>query len=179
MSLPKWVNPLLQGLSYWIGYRKELYPHYKLSEGAIVAESQLLIITRLDTNQVLKCEVPYKTLNNKNHSQLRSDFVIYDGGKPQFVIEVKKHEAGIKKIIEDFQKLKNLKNDKKHIRCFLLIVSQNTFPKKFITPKGIARRKLDFEGFNLRIIRNCKSASSINENTFKKSNYCTLIEVLN
>lgn len=179
MSLPKWVNPLLQGLAYWIGYRKELYPHYKLSEGAIVAESQLLIITRLDSNQILKCEVLYKTLNNKNHSQLRSDFVIYKEGKAQFVIEVKKYEAGIKKIIEDFQKLKSLKNDQKHMRCFLLIVSQKIFPKRIITPKGIARRKLSFEGLNLRIIRNCKSTSSINQNSYKKSNYCTLIEVLN
>lgn len=59
MGLPKWIDPLLQGLTYWIGYKKQLYPHHPLSEGAIVGESQNLIYSRLEKAQKLHCEYPY------------------------------------------------------------------------------------------------------------------------
>jgi hypothetical protein len=30
-----WVNPFLQITSFLIGYKKQLHPHYQLSEGSI------------------------------------------------------------------------------------------------------------------------------------------------
>ena len=31
----KWFDPVLQALSFWIGYKEELYRHHLLNEGAI------------------------------------------------------------------------------------------------------------------------------------------------
>lgn len=179
MSLSKWVNPLLQGLAYWVGYRKQIYPYYKLSEGAIIAESQLLISARLETGENLECEVFHNKIYN-TPKFVRADLVIYDSKKIKYVIEVKRYEAGIKRILEDFKKLAILKNEAKdEFQCFVLLVSQQKLPKEFVNKNGLAKRgKLKFESLDVNVIRNCKSTASFNSKAIQRSNYCALIEVL-
>ena len=174
----KWIDPLLQGLAYWIGYKKQLYPYYPLSEGAIVGESQNLISTRLTDSQKLFCEMPYVKIEPRFRMN-RADLVITDNDIPSVVIEVKRHQAGIKLIEEDFFKLYGLKSENKKLKCFVLLVSQQELPKKFINKNGVAiRSTLNFNNIAVKVIRNCKSVSSFNAKSVVNSNYCCLIEVL-
>lgn len=40
---PEWTDSLLQRLAYWIGYKKQYYRFYPLSEDAIVGETLSLL----------------------------------------------------------------------------------------------------------------------------------------
>ena len=52
----KWIDPVLQGLAYWIGYKKELYRHHLLNEGGIIVEITLLINEFKSDGEIVKCE---------------------------------------------------------------------------------------------------------------------------
>lgn len=45
--LPSWIITSLQGLAFWIGYKRALYRDYPLSEGALVTELRSLIHANL------------------------------------------------------------------------------------------------------------------------------------
>ena len=79
--LPIWVNPLLQGTSFWMGYKTQLYRHYPLTEGAIVGEAVALLKGNLDSNFRLECERMYKELNVPIETKERADLVIMEDGK--------------------------------------------------------------------------------------------------
>jgi len=178
MSLPKWTDPLLQGLSYWIGYKKQLYPHHPLSEGAIVAESQNLIYSRLEKGQKLYCEYPYTNIINVKNEN-RVDLVITENDKPSVVIEVKRIEAGMSLIYRDFEKLLVLKSGNKNLKCFVLLVCQQKIPKKFVRRDGISfKGKISIKSIDVKVLRTCKSTNSFKKEAISKANYVSLIEVL-
>ena len=179
MSLPLWANPLLQGLSFWIGYKKQLYPHYPLSEGAIVGESQNLLYSRLEKGQKLFCEYPYSKIIDLPETDNRADLVILENDLPSVVIEVKRYEAGIKLIYSDFEKLSLIKEDNNKIRCFVLLISQQKIPTHFVRKDGIANRGIYiYNSIEFSVIRNCKASSSLKEGAAQNANYATLIEIL-
>jgi hypothetical protein len=61
-DFPRWFNPALQGITYWIGHRRCVYRRYPLAEAALVAELCNLIFTHLSPEFVLQCEVMYSSL---------------------------------------------------------------------------------------------------------------------
>ena len=181
-ELPIWVNPLLQGLAYWIGYKKQLYPHYHLSEGAIVGESTNIIYSNLEKSQKLHCEYTYSKILNYD-SEYIADLVITENNKPSIVIEIKRLEAGITRITRDFEKLTAIVCSDPNLRCFVLLVCQQKIPKHFVTDKGDSKTgNLKFRAMtgnvDVRVRRTCKSISSFKENGIAKANYVCLIEVL-
>ncbi len=50
----KWLGPVLQGLSFWLGYKCELYWHHLLNEVAIVAEFTSLINLKVKSRGIVK-----------------------------------------------------------------------------------------------------------------------------
>ena len=176
-ELLKIMEPTLQGLSYWVGYRKQIYPHYELTEGALVAEAQLLISTRLDKDQKLVCEYLYKKIYDVSFN-LRADMVIKENDSVNTVIEVKRYSSVRHSIVEDIRKLYWVKDEKPEIRCFLLLVSQQKLPKEFVDKNGLAKRGIfKVAEIRVRVIRNCKSSASFKVKAIGSANYCTLIEV--
>jgi hypothetical protein len=177
-DLPSWTEPLLQGITFWLGYKKQLYRHYPLSEGAIIGEACHLVYANILEIDSLICEIMYKKMGVKDAGQTRADLVIIDKAtqKEKVIIEVKRNSASLKLINEDLKRLADVKRKKHNVRCFLLLVSQSSKPKTFVNHNGMAVKKtIPFADFHADVRRVCKATGS-----FKGKNsahYACLIEV--
>ncbi len=149
--VPEWAHDVLQGLAYWIGYRRCYYRSYPLLEGAITAELCELLSAKLDPGQhgKLFCEVPYSNLTQDHTTKsepdgMRLDLLIAkdpgkvkDSGKHNFfssasiAIEVKRGSASTSEIVKDVSRLATLNHLRPDIRTFLLIVSEEKLPRQF------------------------------------------------
>ncbi len=163
--LPKWAEPLLQGVAYWMGYKGQLYWGYPLSEGAIVGEAVSFINGNLDIGERLDCEVMYRKLGLANVGQTRADIVISSGDDVKAVIEVKRAVAANHLVKDDLERLCKYHSHNVNARCFLLLVSQNAIPKNYIDPSsGEARRSnMNEADYTAKVRRACKATG-----TFKK-----------
>jgi hypothetical protein len=178
-KLPLWSDPVLQGLSYWIGYKKQYFDTHPLSEGAIVSETLALIQSNLDKQFQLTCEIPYKKLGMTIDNDSRADIVIMEDSRPKYVIEVKKAEAGKSVIDNDLKRLSELKLQLPEVVCYLLLVSQNSKPKRFVNDQGRANeKKTTIEKVKFKTRRVCKAVNSFNNERAKTSaHYACLIEI--
>ena len=173
-----WAEPLLQGISFWLGYKKQLYRHYPLTEGAIVGEAIHLVYANISENDSLICEKMYKEMGVKDAGQTRADLVIIDkkSKNEKVIIEVKRNSASQKLIDGDLKRLSEVKKTKRNVRCFLLLVSQSLKPKKFVNNNGMAvKGDIPIADFHVNVRRVCKATGS-----FKGKNaahYACLIEV--
>ncbi len=179
-----WAEPLLQGLTFWLGYKEQLYPNYKLSEGAIIGEAVQLFYSHLRNHEEkLDYEVMYKTFGIYDTGLTRADLVIMKKKeKITFedeilsVIEVKRtNNDGLFR--KDFNKLLKVKKQLAHIKCFLLLVCQGFKPELFVTKKGNAKKKINIdERYKLKV-RFVRKASRFFDSE-KRAHYACLIEVL-
>ncbi|WP_149304913.1 hypothetical protein [Pareuzebyella sediminis] len=187
--LPNWCAPTLQGLAYWLAYKKEFYNDYKLSEGAIVGELAQGINSNIDNhNEVLECERMYKELSPCIKGQTRLDLAIGRKSKGtrgkslnietlKYALEVKRYENGWNLILEDLNKLKELHSQNKLIRCFLIVASQNYRPVKLVSDKNhpiekFLKSELNFET-KVRTVK--KAFSSKRKSDY--GNFAILIEL--
>jgi hypothetical protein len=176
-----WIDRVLQGVAHWIGYKKQFYSGHLINEGAIVSEAIGIMSAYMDSNQQIECEKQYSEISDQINGGERADIVRCTDGKIDFVVEVKRFEAGRKLIEADLIKLSKIKQNNKDIRCCLLLVSQSKAPFPFVNDNGIAdRNKYILPGTNhkTKVIRVCKSVSSFRENAYLKADYACLIEVI-
>ena len=177
-----WINPVLQGLAYWIGYKKELYRHHLLNEGAIVTEIATLINSNKSDSEIVKCEQYYDQIEGISGTKIRADISILRGNEIHTVIEVKREEAGKILIDKDILKLWRIKEKHPNIKCYQIIVSQGKKPSRYVTDEGVSD-KISYPiidtDYDTKAIRVCKSTSSFKEESPKKANYVCLIEVVN
>lgn len=120
--LPLWATTALQGLVFWIGYKRALYREYPLSEAALVTELRSLIHVNLPDDLFLKCEIAYSHLVKTASTipsiagRTRADLVVANRiestkqkGKlvfsPIFVIEFKRARAPTREINKDLHRL--------------------------------------------------------------------------
>ena len=180
-SLPKWVDPVMQALAYWIGYKKELYRHHLLNEGAIVAELASLINSNKSEGDIVKCEQYYDQIDGIEDTKIRADISILNENKIHTVIEVKRVEAGTIVIQNDVLKLLTIKEKHPTIKCYQIIVAQGKMPNKYVSDEGVSDRTsypIVDKDYYTKAIRVCKSTSSFRDESPKKANYVCLIEVL-
>jgi hypothetical protein len=71
----QWLEHALQGLPFWIGHRRSMFPHYLLPEGDLVAEACNLIQGNLPPGLMLMPERMYRNLVSRD--------VPIDGVAPQ------------------------------------------------------------------------------------------------
>ncbi len=193
-KIPYWCEDTLQGLSYWIGYKRSFFRHQPYSEGALVAEACNLIQSKLSKSEHLFCEVGYRYLlppsseaiKGKNYT--RADLVITTSdvssinknirSKTKAIIEVKRAKAGAGLINKDLKRLHDCLSQNDDIRAFLIIVSEKHLPNRFVTEAGVAvngKKKIPgSEGFH-RVRRVCKAAGSFTRR--KSVHYSCLIEL--
>lgn len=203
--IPAWTDEVLQGLAYWIGYRRSYYRHYPLLEGAITAELCNLLNGKLDhhSDGRLFCEVPYKntyleSLTRGEPDAIRIDLLIAEENAPikdarkhifldtaKIAIEVKRGNASTFEITKDLFRLANLNAMRPDIRTFLLIVSESKLPSQydwFSDPKdgddvSAARNPISIDGANsvMKVRRICKAMGSLKAKAFHSA---ILIEVV-
>ena len=152
-KIPKWMDRSLQGITYWIGHRRALYSGYALGEAALVAELCNMIYTHLDRDQVLRCEVRFEELLNKEAtetgiltSRARADIVVsrkLEGRRrdpqPGFVVEVKRASASNAQIDHDLRRLAAVKACHPDLAAFLVVIAEAERPRRFVDEEGAAR----------------------------------------
>jgi hypothetical protein len=168
-----WLEAPLQGLAYWIGYRRQLYRHHDLPEAAIVSEFVTLILAHRRVLEGVVCEKSYKSLG-VTQDKTRADIVIMEDDKPRAVIEVKRYGSDISK---DIERLSYVKKAHPEIDCLLLVAAQSKLPTRLVDPDtGKSRRGKIVNGeFSARIIRVSKAAHSFDKK--KLANYVCLLEI--
>ena len=189
-ELPNWSAPVLQGLSFWIGYRYAKYPHHRLVEGAIVGEMCNLLNGEISSQERLHCEVAYKSIIG-TPANGRADLVITSGKArsqaahnfdtdTQSVIEVKRGQAVDQRIESDLHRLLRVKQANPAVRTFLILVSQRSRPDQFVTKNGTARRNHfstpnDKGEYRVRLVK--KATRSFKETSMENAHYSCMIEV--
>jgi len=176
-TLKSGIEKALQGLAFWISHRQIRHYRQPLNEGALVVEFVDLLEARLGKEFKVYCEKQCDTLRNE-----RMDVEIKRGDLRVAAIEFKRILAGKASIFDDMKKLAKLKN--KDVSRFLVVVSENKRPTKYVDKDGNAiEGDLNQKGkgdFSARIRRVLKSTASFGKAGKKlpNANYCCLIEVL-
>ncbi|WP_273180007.1 hypothetical protein [Ferrovum myxofaciens] len=184
----------LQGLAYWIGYKRALYRDYPLSEGALVTELRSLIHANLPDDLFLKCEIGYSNLVKGVRPPAisggkRADMVIANriksktkAGKmlftPRFVMEFKRAGAPPKEITKDLHRLAALKMARPEVRAFLLVLSESSRNDCFVTERGKSRLGKQHvpDSTAMFYVRRTLKAAPAYENR-ESANYASIIEV--
>ena len=184
----------LQGLAYWISYKKILYGGHELNEGALVVEFVCLLNAKLDSEFKINCELQYDKSKFGNE-RMDMEIIRREDESQVAIIEFKRHSAGKELINRDMKRLLRAK-DSNTLR-FLVVTSEEKLPKGYVNEHGIAvRRNVNKEGgFSAKVIRVLKSTGALKSRNKKgkkpskadnpqevknppKANYCCLIEIL-
>lgn len=192
--IPGWITTSLQGLTFWIGYKRSLYRDYPLSEGALVTELRSLMHANLPDELFLKCEVGYSHLVRaprpepiagrtradlvavtKTESPDKPGKVIYT---PKHVFEFKRAGAPVREIEKDLKRLAAFQVARPNARAFLVVLSEAGRNDRFVTEDGKTRiGKHQVAGMNATYhIRRTVKAASAYTNT-DSGNYATVVEV--
>ena len=175
---PIWVEPALQGLAFWLGYRKQLFQHHDLPEGALVAELSSIIYAHIGQDEKLECEFHYSNLI-ADPDLSRVDIALLREDIPHTFIEVKRGKVATKLIDADINKLSRVRESNPTIRCFLIIGSQGKLPSRFVdreTGRAIRGLQENSDGVRYKVTRVCKAAASFEKK--ETAMYVCLVEVV-
>ena len=167
------IERTLQGLAYWIAYKKELIG-LDLIEADIVSEAAHLLFSRL-SNYYIRREIDYSTLNSSLHRQY-ADLGIFSRKDNKCVcfIEFKlgnNTNGGYKK---DVQKLKRVKELEPNIICLVVVAYEKSrtlkVPEMLVTPEGKAKRGIikDCGDAQVKVRRVCNALASKSASEMKK-----------
>lgn len=193
--LPSWMITSLQGLAFWIGYKRALYRDYPLSEGALVTELRSLIHANLPDELFVKCEIGYTHLVKTSPrpkaiaGRTRADIVIAnkieskkEKGKliynPKHVIEFKRSQAPTREINRDLQRLAAFRAARPEARAFLLVLSEADRHDRFVDDAGksrLGKEKIPDSKGTFRVRRTLKAAPAFSNQD--SANYASIIEV--
>lgn len=192
--IPKYWNEILQGLSYWIAYKKQYFKDHLLTEGAIVAELTQLLSAKIESNMRIECERMYKEINPQIIDQSRVDILIgkktndkYKNGKIKKlmpnelleIIEVKRYEGDWKKVEVDFEKLFKLKKNLPNTRLFQIVVGQEKLPDKIFNSKhNLMRRSIYNGNVELKTLPRLSKKAFSTKKESEKGVYSILIEII-
>jgi hypothetical protein len=194
VKYPKWAAKALQGVAFWVGHRQSMYSRYQLSEGALTAELCNLIHTNLPKDYRLRCELSYEKFFPADFmppevvTGKRVDLSVWKryemasgrhGQRPEYVIEVKRANAGNNRINHDLQRLASVIEESEGIRGFLVVLSEGRLPSRFVSPNGRAkggRVKIVGTKCKCSVVQVWKAARSFSRVDI--AHYACLIEVV-
>jgi hypothetical protein len=196
-KLPVWAEAALQGVCYWMGHRRSLYPDYPLAEGALVAELCNLINANLHGSGKLTCEAQYSKMlpglltprkvegqDEIRWQKARADLVVSEGsfdnadGRPDFVIEVKRYSAGKREIDADLRRLARIRHEFPKARAFLFVISEGKRPARFVNERGNSlkgKHRIPNSEDHFRVRRTLKAAHAFTRR--EQAQYACLLEV--
>jgi hypothetical protein len=154
-EVPPWLKRALLGVCYWMGHRRSLYREYPLGEAALVAELCNLLFANLPPGLKLVCEVQYsKFVEVQEHEsefteKSRVDLCvcgpICEGDEllnhVTFALEVKRGSASSASVDGDLRRLLQMRRARPEIRAFLLLISEQRRPTRFVNPRSFAVKK--------------------------------------
>lgn len=199
--LDPWIERALQGLVFWIGYRRAQFRGYAITEAPLVAEACCLIQSNLPDSKRLYPERMYKNLVGATDvkgswGQKRADLVICDSitkgqnvtqsmaERVSQVIEVKKGAASDKAVDKDFHRLfLFLKNARPECRAFLFQIFEAKAPTRFCdrsaakVSRAFHTITVENDTFCVSARRLVKAASSFNGK--ETAHYALVVEVFN
>jgi hypothetical protein len=194
--LPAWATTALQGLAFWIGYKRALYRDYPLSEGALVTELRSLIHANLSDEHFLHCEVAYSKLSPKRTDRpkiiagsVRADLVVATASEsqktpgkliysPHVVMEFKRARAPAAQITKDLQRLAAFLSIRPAARAFLLVLSESDRHDRFVTEEGSSKKgehAIPGSAGTFRVRRTLKAAHAYSNKS--SANYASIVEV--
>jgi hypothetical protein len=194
--LPRWTTTALQGLVFWIGYKRSLYRDYPLSEGALVTELRSLIHANLSDELFLHCEVAYSKLAGKGAirpeiiaGSVRADLVVATASEstktagktiysPHVVMEFKRARAPAAQITKDLQRLAAFAALRPEARAFLLVLSESDRHDRFVTAEGSSQKgehAIPGTTGAFRVRRTLKAAHAYTNKG--SANYASIVEV--
>ena len=91
---------------------------------------------------------------------------------------MKRGNASNKSIDNDLKRLVAVKNEKPNVRCFLVVVSEVSRPKRFVSEKGVSlpsNTSIEGTAGTYKVRRVFKASSSFK--AIESANYACLIEV--
>lgn len=163
------LDSACQALAFWLGYQEARSSRHPIREIAVVTELLALLDANIASKQyMVHCETPWRVLvptssQDGNMSMKRSDITIAKENVTHLAIEVKKNEGRITQTasaawIKDLSKLCELKMLREEIAIRLILVSNHTLPKEWITPTGRAARQIfEANGVKYRLRRILKA----------------------
>jgi len=193
-----WLEGALQGLVFWMGYRRSLFHDYPLTEAALVSEFCHLIQTnkpeelKLLPERMYRDLVPSGTEIENITPKARADLVLYDSGTKKngrngnmsdsvrFVIEAKRGVADKKDIKKDLLRLHSfLKTQHSGVRAFFVVLSERAIPNGRFVKDGKAwpgvHRIEGSDGGFYKVRRTVKASLSFTRK--KNAHYACLAEV--
>ena len=187
----------MQGLAFWIGHRRALFPHYPLAEGALVAElCNLIQVSLRPEDESLLPEVRYSRLVAADSSlgdipaRARVDLALADGPRTSLqdgadlstavkaVVEVKRASAGNSLIDDDLRRLARLRAVNPRTRAFLVVASEAEQPRRFVRAgkSRLGKKPVPgMHGWHFRVRRTTKAAASFS--ALKAQHYICMLEV--
>jgi hypothetical protein len=195
LPIPNWLITSLQGLTFWIGYKRALYRGYPLPEGALATELRSLLHANLPDELFLKCEVAYSKIVDglprpkPIAGSARVDLMVASRidtkdpsnrwqYEPEYVFELKLAKATNTLIDKDLSRLAAFQATRKGVRAFLIVLSEADRHNRFVTDKGQTHKgthKVPDSDGTYMIRRTVKAASAyVNRD---KGNYATMVEV--
>jgi hypothetical protein len=194
--VPEWITTSIQGLTFWVGYKRSLYRDYPLPEGALVTELRSLLYANLPDDLFLKCEVRYSKLVKRSPAlvrtfgQTRADMVIANKiesteqeGKfklhPRFVLEFKRANAATHLIDKDLHRLAAIKVARPDVRTFLLVLSEGDRYDRFVDANGKSRsedQRISGSAATFSVRRTVKAAPTFGNR--ESAHYGSIIEVV-
>jgi hypothetical protein len=145
------LDPVMRGLTFWMGYRRELYPHHPLKEGAIVCEMLGLMHSHLHQRYMIRAEHNISQLGGFDAGNRKLDIVLEDPNPSDIAslsryvfFEIKRQFNGGAK--NDLIRLKELKYAYPDCPAFLVICQQDfnvkgVHSKRWLTDSGVVVRR--------------------------------------
>jgi hypothetical protein len=151
-TTPWWLRRALLGIAFWIGHRRAMYRGYPLGESALVAELCNLFFANLSSDLKVVCEVQYTSIFSDSAGaadtfrKTRADICVCRKtddknvyANTEFIFEVKR--ATSTDVESDLVRLATAKKLRPSIRTFLLLISEDNRPKKWVTDKNVGSKK--------------------------------------
>ena len=169
------VEHMLQGLSYWLGFRTECYSGHLVMEAVAVEVAVQILNAHIDHSMYkVKMEYGYgKVL--KNNSNGRLDLAILDkSGNCVCGIEFKTSTDSNNGVAGDIAKLKTLPQTM--YRLVVLISQKETsMTRQFVDKEGKARRSIPFMP-NVKVIRVTKAMESAGNSKYSPKAICIEVQ---
>lgn len=141
------ISRVLQGLAFWVGYKKQLFSSYHFSEGALTAELYTLFNSVKKDHFYIKPEFPFSKMPNSSNFTtglgrnksvdillVEKDSTVKRNKEEEkksvlensnlYLFEVKKSDGNIGKIKEDFEKIHQYLLKNKKAKGYLILINQ-------------------------------------------------------
>ena len=168
------LEHMLQGLAYWLAYKRETVK-YLITEHEAVGEAIQILESQLASGYKIVKEFPYCKVCSKYSVHQHADVAIINPqGECDCIIEFKiagSTNGGYK---ADIKKMANVKKDCPDIDCYVVILYSQScnidVPKNLVDGNGKAIKKpIPMNSTKIRVRRVCNAVCSKNAKKMKKT----------